>query len=85
MKKDKLYQIRINWNLVVGACPPPLPCPILFFVIFDYWETWLKLVMLESLFLVVLDISGFIFRIILAIQYNYTFIDVLGLCLNLKW
>ena len=35
-------------------------------------------------FLVVLDISGFIFRIILAIQYNYKFIDVLGLCLNLK-
>jgi hypothetical protein len=31
----------------VGACPPPLPCPILFLVIFDYWETWLKLVMLE--------------------------------------
>ena len=24
-----------------------LPCPILFLVIFDYWETWLKLVILE--------------------------------------
>ena len=32
-------------NLGVGACPPPLPYPLLF----DYWETWLKLVMLENL------------------------------------
>ena len=29
-------------------------------------------------------IFGFIFRIILAIQYTYIFIDVPGLCLNLK-
>ena len=49
MKKKKLHQIRINlsakiwgwWGLV------PHPCPILCLVIFDYWETWHKLVMLE--------------------------------------
>ena len=27
----------------------PHPCPILCLVIFDYWKTWLKLVMLENL------------------------------------
>ena len=36
--------IKKNWqNLGVA----PLPCPILCIVIFDYWETWLKLVMFE--------------------------------------
>ena len=33
-----------DWGL-----PPPLSCLILCLVIFYYWETWLKLVMLEHL------------------------------------
>ena len=28
---------------------PPLPCPLFFSVIFNYWETWHTLVMLEHL------------------------------------
>ena len=38
--KKKLSQIRINWS--TQAPTPALPCPILFLVIFDCWETWLK-------------------------------------------
>ena len=41
-------QTRINWS-VWGWGLVPHPCPILSLVIFDYWKTWLKLVMLENL------------------------------------
>ena len=43
-------QIRINWSVETwGWGLVPHLCPILCLVIFDYWKTWLKLVMLENL------------------------------------
>ena len=48
IKKDQeLDQIRICQNLGVGAWRGLVPCHILCLFIFDYWETWLNLVMLE--------------------------------------
>ena len=41
-------QIRSSW-FIWGWGLVPHPCPILFLVNFNYWKTWLKLVMLENL------------------------------------
>ena len=32
----------------MGWGPVPHPCPILHLINFDYWETWLKVIMLEN-------------------------------------
>ena len=75
VKLDQNWTAKIwGWGLV------PLPCPILYLVIFDYWKTWLKLVMLENFqacfffFFLIQKISGknyFVFSHWSIVVFNY--------------
>ena len=46
MKYKNLFRLGLKFG---GGGPPTLPYYILCLVIFEYWKTWLKLVMLENL------------------------------------